>query len=43
MVIKGLKPIMLVKSVVIIHTVNLQYVPIVKVVNVNCKCYSYRV
>jgi len=43
MVIKSLKSIMLVKSVVIIYTVNLQYVFIIRVVDVNCKCYGYRV
>ena len=43
MVIKGLKFIMLVKNIVIIHTVNPQYVLIAKVVNVNCRCYGYKV
>jgi len=42
-VIKSFKPTILVKSVVIIHIVNLQYIPVIKVVNVNYKCYSYRV
>ena len=43
MVIKGLKSIMPVKSVVIIYTVNLQYIPIAKVVNINCRYYGYKV
>jgi len=34
---------MLVKSIVIIYIINLQYVLIVRVVNVNYGCYSYRV
>jgi len=38
MVIKGLKFIMLVKSAVIIHTVNLQYILMAGVVDVNCGC-----
>jgi len=42
-VIKGLKFIMSVKSVVIIYIINLQYILIVKVVNVNYGCYNYRV
>jgi len=42
-VIEGLKFIILVKSVVVIHVINLQYVLIVKVVDVNCGCYGYRV
>ena len=43
MVIKGLRFIILVKSAVIIHTVNLQYIPVIKVVNVNYRCCNYRV
>jgi len=42
-VIKGLRFIILVKSIVIIYTVNPQYVPITKVVNVNYRYYSYKV
>jgi len=42
-VIKGLKFIILIKSVVIVHTVNPQYVPVVRVVNVNCGCCGYGV
>jgi len=42
MVIKGLKSIMLVKSVVIIYIVNPQYIPIVKVVDINYRYYNYR-
>jgi len=42
-VIKGFKSIILVKSVVIVHTVNPQYIPVVRVVNINCGCYSYKV
>jgi len=34
---------MLVKSVVIIYIVNLQYIPIVRVVDVNCGYCSYGV
>jgi len=34
---------MLVKSTVIIYVINLQYILLVKVVNVNYKCYSYKV
>ena len=34
---------MLVKSAVVVHAVDLQYVPIARVVNVNCKCYGYKV
>jgi len=34
---------MLVKSAVIIYIINLQYILIAKVVNVNCKCCSYKV
>jgi len=32
-----------VKSVVIIYIVNLQYIPIVRVVDVNCGCGGYGV
>jgi len=42
-VIKGLKSIIPVKSAVIIYTVNPQYVPIARVVNVNCGCCNYKV
>jgi len=42
-VIKGLKPIMLIKNVVIIHVINLQYISIIKVVNVNYRYYSYKI
>jgi len=34
---------MLVKSAVIVHVINSQYIFITKVVNVNCRCYSYKV
>jgi len=34
---------MLVKSVVIVYTVNLQYIPVTKVVNINYRCYNSRV
>jgi len=34
---------MLVKSAVIVYTVNPQYIPIVKVIDVNYRCYSYKV
>ena len=37
MIIKGLKPTILIKSTVIVHTVNSQYTLIAKVINVNCK------
>ena len=43
MVVKDLKPIMPVKSTVIIYTVNLSYVFIIKVINVDYKCYSYKI
>ena len=43
MVIKGFKSIILVKSVVIVYTVNLQYIPIVRVVNVNYRYCNYKV
>jgi len=43
MVIKGFKPVILVKSAVIIYIINLQYVLIIKIVNVNYKSYSYKV
>jgi len=42
-VIKGLKPIMLIKNVVIIHVINLQYISVIKVVNVNYRYYSYKI
>jgi len=42
-VIKGLKLIIPVKSVVVIYTVNLQYIPVIRMVNVNYRCYSYKV
>jgi len=42
-VIKGLRSIILVKSVVIIYIINLQYILIVRVVNVNCRCGGYKV
>jgi len=42
-VIKSLKSIMSVKSVIVIHIINLQYIPIAKVVDINCKYYSYKV
>ena len=38
MVIKGFKLIILVKSVVIVYIVNLQYVLIIKVININYRC-----
>jgi len=34
---------MLVKSVVIIHVINLQYISVIKVININYKYYSYKV
>jgi len=40
MTVKSLKFTMLVKSVVIIYAVNLQYIFIIKMVNVNCRCHS---
>jgi len=43
MVIKGLKFIILVKSIVIIHIVNLQYVFIIRVININYRYCSYRI
>jgi len=42
-VIKGFKFIISVKSIVIIHIINPQYILIARVVNVNCKYYSYGV
>jgi len=42
-VIKGLKSVMLIKSVIIIYIVNLQYILIVKVVNISYRYYSYKV
>ena len=41
MVIKGFKLTILIKSIVIIYTVNLQYISVIKVVNINngsCSC-----
>jgi len=38
-IIKGFKLTILVKGTVIIYIVNLQYVFIIKVINVNCKYY----
>jgi len=38
MVIKSFKPIILVKSAVILYVVDLQYVLITSVVNVDYKC-----
>ena len=43
MVIKGLKPIILVKSVVIVYVIDLQYISVIRVVNVNYGSYSYGV
>ena len=43
MVIKGLKLIIPVKSVVIIYVIDLQYVFVIRVVNVNGWCYGYGV
>jgi len=34
---------MLVKGIVIIYIVNLQYIPVIKVVNINYRCYSYKI
>jgi len=42
-VTEGFKFIILIKSIVIIYIINLQYILITKIVNVNCKCYSYGV
>jgi len=42
-VIKSLKSIILVKSVVIIYIINLQYIPITGMVNINCKSGNYKV
>jgi len=39
-IIKGFRFIMLVKSVIIIYVINLQYISVIRVVNVNCRCYS---
>jgi len=36
-VIKSFKLIILIKSVVIIHVINLQYISVTKIINVNCK------
>jgi len=43
MVIKGFKFIILIKGVVIIYIVNLQYILIIKVVDINCRYYSYKI
>ena len=43
MVIKGLKFIIPVKSIIIIYVINLQYIFIIKVVNINCRCCNYKV
>ena len=43
MVIKGLKLIILVKSVVVIYVIDLQYVSVIRVVDINYKYYSYKV
>jgi len=43
MVIKGLKSVILVKSVIVVYIINLQYIFIIRVVDINCKCYSYKV
>jgi len=42
-VIKGLRSIILVKSIVIIYTVNPQYIPVARVTDVNCRCCNYKV
>jgi len=42
-VIEGFRLIMLVKSVVIVHVINLQYISVIRVVDINYKCYSYGV
>jgi len=42
-VIKSLKPIILIKSVIVIHVINPQYVLITKVIDINYRCYSYKV
>jgi len=42
-VIKSLKFIILVKSVIIVYTVNLQYIPVVRVIDVNYRYCSYKV
>ena len=39
-VIKGFKPVILVKSAVIINAVNLQYIFITRVVNADCRYCS---
>ena len=31
---------MLVKSAVIVHVINLQYISIIKIVDINCRYYS---
>ena len=43
MVIKGLKSVMPVKSVIIVYVINPQYISVTGVVNVNYKCCSYGV
>jgi len=42
-VIKGFRFIILVKSVVIIYVIDLQYISVIRVVNVNYRYYSYGV
>jgi len=42
-VIKGLKSIIPVKSVVVIHVINPQYIFIIRVVDINYRCYNYKV
>jgi len=34
---------MLVKSVIIIHVINLQYISVTRVIDINCKCCNYKV
>ena len=43
MVVKGFKSIILIKSVVIIYIIDLQYISVIKVVNVNYRYCSYKV
>jgi len=42
-VIKGFRPIMLVKNAVIIYIINLQYISITGVIDINYRYYSYKV
>jgi len=42
-IIKGLRFIILVKSVVVVHVITLQYILIVRVADVNYRCYGYKV